>query len=91
MFNNSVRNGLNQLLESDVVYIKDPLSVADWESTQLRALMNLGHFCLGSPDLVVRLARELVRRGESSDGEIEAYLHSLNALTGPSNQLSILR
>lgn len=63
VFKNNFRIPGNQLLESDIVYIKDPLRVADLTNAQLKIFAVLAHYCFKSFDLCVFILRELERRG----------------------------
>lgn len=69
--NNNIRLPFNQLLESDIVYVRDPLTVADWSDEQIRKLAIIASDCFGSPDLAVYLLRELIRRG-SADASLQS-------------------
>lgn len=59
---NNFRRPFNQLLESDIVYIKDPLSLESFDDEQLKKLALISHFCFSSYDLCAHLLFELEAR-----------------------------
>jgi hypothetical protein len=63
IFNGNFRIPGNQLLESDIVYVKDPLNLERLTDPQLKKFAALVHYCFKSPDLCVFILRELERRG----------------------------
>lgn len=78
---NNFRKPFNQLLEADVVYIRNPLRLASWESEQLRKLAIIAHDCFASFDLTMHLLIELDRRKnpqEDHDRLPNRYLSFLN-------------
>ena len=62
MFNGDIRVPGNQILESDVVYVKNPLSIAELNVIQLKKLAILAHYSFKSFDFCVRLLIELEGR-----------------------------
>lgn len=56
------RKPFNQLLEADIVYIRDPLKLALMSDEQLRRLALIAHVCFASYDLCVHAMRELIAR-----------------------------
>jgi FkbM family methyltransferase len=60
--NNNFRSPFNQLLEADIVYIRDPLTASSWSDEQLRKLILIAHDCFASTDLAIFLLLELERR-----------------------------
>jgi FkbM family methyltransferase len=60
---NNIRLPFNQLLEADVVYIRDPLKISEWSDQQLRMAALLAHESFVSPDLAMHFILELDRRG----------------------------
>lgn len=71
---NNFRIPFNQLLEADIVYIRDPLDMASKTSSQLKMLAVMADNFFGSPDLAVHCLKELVRRGETGQDKIGGYL-----------------
>lgn len=59
---NNFRLPFNQLLESDIVYVKDPLHLEKFDDEQLKKLALISHFCFGSYDLCTHLLIELESR-----------------------------
>ena len=62
IFNNNPRVPGNQLLESDIIYIKDPFKVELLQDEQLKKLILLSHYCFKSYDLSVFFILELEKR-----------------------------
>jgi FkbM family methyltransferase len=63
----------NQLLESDIVYIRD-LIHGTLDEDQLRKLAAIAHFAYRSPDLAARCLTELVKRSTIEDSAVLSYL-----------------
>lgn len=62
VFNNDVRVPGNQLLEGDMVYVRDPLSLQCLSEQQLKKLALIAHFSLKSVDLCAHFLFELMER-----------------------------
>lgn len=62
IFNNNFRVPGNQLLESDIVYIKDPLSLKQLTTNQIKKSCLIAHYCFSSFDLCVYFILELINR-----------------------------
>lgn len=77
IFNGNFRTPGNQLLESDVVYIKDPLSKASLSDSQIKKLAILSHFCFKSIDLCVHLLIEMEARGLIKINSHKQYIETL--------------
>ncbi len=60
--NDNVKAPFNQLLESDIVYIKDPLNLQLLSNAQLVNMALIAHYSLASYDLCVYVLLELVAR-----------------------------
>jgi FkbM family methyltransferase len=56
------RRGFNQLLDGDIVYVRNFFELASWESAELARLAHILHFAYGSIDVVYYLLQELTRR-----------------------------
>ncbi|MFZ1102859.1 MAG: hypothetical protein WAN86_08495, partial [Hyphomicrobiaceae bacterium] len=52
----------HQLLEADIVYIRDIIHPEPMSNEQLAKLAVIGHFVFGSPDLTTRCIIELQKR-----------------------------
>jgi FkbM family methyltransferase len=63
----------NQLLESDIVYVRD-LIHGTLDDDQLRKLAAIAHFAYRSPDLAARCLTELGKRGVIADSMVLSYL-----------------
>ena len=79
--NNNFRVPFNQLLESDIVYIKNPLRLTELSSQQLKKMALIAHYCFASYDLCVYLLLELISRGELDSDAHQQYLTTLNPKT----------
>ncbi len=62
IFNNNFRVPGNQLLESDIIYIKNPLNLNKIQDEELKKFALLSHYCFKSVDLCVYLILELEKR-----------------------------
>jgi FkbM family methyltransferase len=76
VFRGDFRAAGNQLLEADIVYVKDPLDIDSFSDLQLKKLVFIADMSLHSVDLCVRLVRELVSRNTLPSGSAERYLQS---------------
>ena len=77
IFQNNFRVPGNQLLESDVVYVKDPLQLENLSDLDLKKLILLSHFCFKSFDYSVYLLIELEKRNAIAAGSHKTYLGKL--------------
>jgi FkbM family methyltransferase len=78
IFNNNFRIPGNQLLESDIVYIKDPLNIDLLSNDQIIKLIVIAHYSLRSYDLCVYLLIELSKRKIVPSNAQHLYLKELN-------------
>ena len=78
IFNNNFRIGGNQLLESDIIYVKDPLNFISLSDRQLKLFALLSHYCFKSPDLCVYILIELVRRKVINRDHLDLYFKEFN-------------
>ena len=79
IFNNNFRIPGNQLLESDIVYIKDPLRLDLVTDQQLIKFVAITHYALKSFDLNIFLLLELARRKVAPLNIENIYLNHLNS------------
>ena len=79
IFNGDFRVPGNQLLESDIVYVRDPLRLELLDDRQLKVFCLLAHYCFKSYDMCVHLILELVRRKSMIEHSHERYQELLNA------------
>lgn len=78
IFNNNFRVPGNQLLESDIVYIRNPLALDKLTDVQVQKMAVIAHYCLQSYDLCVFTLLELIKRGHLPDGYHLTYLQELS-------------
>ena len=62
LVNGDPRRGMNQILDGDVVYVRNFFDLTAWVSADIARLAHLLHFAYGSFDVVYYLLRELIRR-----------------------------
>ena len=62
IFNDNIRSPGNQLLESDIIYIKDPLLVEKLTDIQLQKITILAHYAFRSIDYCAFLLIEMEKR-----------------------------
>ena len=74
---NDPRRPLNQLLESDLVYVRDIRTVESWTDEQLRHMAMIAHHCYRSFDLALHCMVALERRGRLALGIQQRYLGML--------------
>lgn len=72
--NNRSRVPLNQLLEADMVYVKDFAFLDRLGLEKIKSLARIAHYAYRSWDLALHLVRELVRRRELDEEAIDQYL-----------------
>jgi hypothetical protein len=77
IFNNNFRLPGNQLLESDIVYIRNPLNIELLTETQLKKLATVAHYFLMSYDLCVYVLLELEKRKLINHNAHQHYLAGL--------------
>lgn len=77
IFDGNFRVPGNQLLESDVVYVRDPLDLDRLTDVQILKLMTIAHHCFKSYDLVGFLVIALERRGSIRSGAYQEYVAAL--------------
>lgn len=78
IFNNNFRVPGNQLLESDIVYIKDPLRLDRLSVAELKKMILLAHHALHSIDLCGHLILALQARGAITSDTHARYLSWAN-------------
>jgi hypothetical protein len=71
----------NQLLESDIIYIKDPLEINLLSESQLKKFFTLAHYCFKSFDLAVYILRELEHRSLLKEATHQQYLTSFHHIS----------
>lgn len=73
---NQPRLALNQLLEADIVYVRDYSRPDTMTDEQLKHLALIAHHCYGSFDLALHSVRLLEQRGALEPGAQQRYLQS---------------
>jgi FkbM family methyltransferase len=76
---NSLHTGLNQLLQADVVYVRDFTRMESMSDEQVKQLALIAHYCYKSYDLTYRCIFELGRREISDRSAGENYLKMVSA------------
>jgi FkbM family methyltransferase len=71
---NEPRRPFNQLLEADIVYMRNMVRPAATSDLQIKKLAAIAHYCYASPDLVVRCLLELQRRSALGADAVALYL-----------------
>tara|TARA_Y100000389_G_scaffold66004_1_gene62095 strand:- start:60 stop:653 length:594 start_codon:yes stop_codon:yes gene_type:complete len=74
IFNNNIRQPGNQLLESDIIYIKDPFKLNLQSDIQLKKFILISHYLFKSVDLSVYLILELERRNVLTKDTFKNYI-----------------
>ena len=78
VINNNPYQGLNQLMEADIVYVRDftrPESISD---EQLKQMALIAHHCYKSFDLALRCVMLLEQRNSLKSGAQQEYFQILN-------------
>lgn len=78
VLDNDPRYALHQLLEADVVYVRDFIRHESLADDQLRVLALIADHCYQSVDLALRCVYLLESRGALRSGASQAYLDHLN-------------
>lgn len=73
--------GINQLLEADVVYVRDFMRPERMSAEQLKHLALVAHHCYGSFDLATNCLYHLTRLGAAPPDAIQQYLKTLKKPT----------
>jgi FkbM family methyltransferase len=78
---NSPFAGLNQLLEADMVYVRDFMRPERMTAEQLKHLALVAHHCYGSIDLSTNCLHHLVRSGAVPSDAMNHYLAAIKRST----------
>jgi FkbM family methyltransferase len=79
MRDNDPRRPFNQLLEADIVYMRDPADLT-LDADLLKKTVLLAHCCYSSPDLAAHLMARLEMAGQVQAGGFAKYLGLIGAL-----------
>jgi hypothetical protein len=77
VIDDDVYRGLNQLLEADIVYVRDFRDAAQLSDDQFKALAAIAQCCYGSYDLAIRCLLVLAERGAVAPGATAAFVEAL--------------
>lgn len=81
---NNARKPLNQLLEADIVYVRDFINHESMDDQQIKQLALIAHHCYKSYDLVMRCIEVLVKRDSLDASTLEVYRKQADKLQYPS-------
>jgi FkbM family methyltransferase len=73
----------NQLLEADIVYVRDIFRLGELSTDQLKRLTLVAHYCYRSPDLAGKAVLELQKVGSVPSSSYEKYLEIFNSARAP--------
>ena len=74
IFNNDIRSPGNQLLESDIIYIRDPFKLNLLDDEQLKKFATIAHYSFKSIDLCCFILIELEKRKVIEKDSFKKYL-----------------
>lgn len=77
--NNEPRRALRQLLEADIVYVRDFAHPDSMNDEQLKHLALIAHHCYGSFDLALRCVKLLEERQALQSGAQQRYVQLVSA------------
>ena len=77
IFNNDARYPGNQLLESDIVYIRDPFRFELLDNEQLKKFIIISHYCFKSVDFAVYVILELEKRNILPKDSFKQYISNV--------------
>ena len=78
VIDNNPRQAINQLLEADIVYVRDFRRPELMSDEQLKHLALICHHCYQSDDLALRCVLLLEQRNTLQNGSVQRYLQSLS-------------
>lgn len=73
---------INQLLEADIVYVRDFTQPEKMNAEQLKHLALIAHHCYRSYDLAVNCIHHLISRASVPSDSVERYLAALRSAAG---------
>lgn len=79
MFENEPLRGVNQLLEADIVYVRDFTQPQKIDNEQLKHLAMIAHCCYQSFDLTLRCINLLEQRAALPANTQQLYINMLNS------------
>jgi FkbM family methyltransferase len=78
VLNNNPTQPLNQLLEADLVYVKNFIQPSNITNEQLKQIALIAHYCFGSFDLAARSIEILEFRGVLPKASVNHYISILS-------------
>jgi FkbM family methyltransferase len=78
-FHGSAQQSVHQLLEADIVYVKDFVHLDGMSDEQLKQLSLIMHHCYQSHDLTARCIQCLIDRGALPSESLRHYVDHLNS------------
>lgn len=78
VFNDNFRVPGNQLLEADIVYVRNPLNLSELNESQLKKLAILAHYSFRSFDYCTFIILEIERRYKLPPDSHKRYLENLS-------------
>ena len=70
---------INQVIEADIVYVRDFTKPEQMDAEQLKHLAMVAHYCYGSYDLAGNCIFHLMNKGALPPGSVERYMAILKA------------
>ncbi len=77
VINNNPTQPLNQLLEADLVYVKNFIQPSNLTNEQLKQMALIAHHCFGSFDLAAKCIELLESRGVLPNSSVDHYVSIL--------------
>jgi hypothetical protein len=77
VINNNPTQPLNQLLEADLVYVKNFIQPSNLTDEQLKQMALIAHHCFGSFDLTAKCIELLESRGVLPNSSVDHYVSIL--------------
>jgi len=68
---------MNQVMEADVVYVRNFIKADNMDIEQLKHLALIAHYCCDSFDLSARCLHHLAERGAVAPDALSGYLGAL--------------
>jgi FkbM family methyltransferase len=82
VINNNPTQPLNQLLEADLVYVKNFIQPSNLTNEQLKQMALIAHHCFGSFDLAAKCIELLESRGVLPNSSVDHYVSILANVSG---------
>ena len=79
VINGNSRHALNQVLEADIVYVRDFTDLDSMNPEQWKTLILIAHYCYSSYDLALRSIMNCEKKGYLPLGSAKKYLEKVNS------------